>query len=107
MRRMDVFALPSTNEGISNTVLEAMASGLPVVATRVGGNPELVVDGVTGALVAPGDEAALAEALARYAGDPELRRTHGAAARTRAVEEFSIEAMMKRYSDLYDEVLGL
>jgi sugar transferase (PEP-CTERM/EpsH1 system associated) len=107
MRRMDVFALPSTNEGISNTVLEAMASGLPVVATRVGGNPELVVDGVTGALVAPGDEAALAEALARYAGDPGLRRAHGAAARTRAVEEFSIEAMMKRYSDLYDEVLGL
>jgi sugar transferase (PEP-CTERM/EpsH1 system associated) len=107
MRRMDVFALPSTNEGISNTVLEAMASGLPVVATRVGGNPELVVDGVTGALVAPGDEAALAEALARYAGDAQLRRTHGAAGRARAVEEFSIEAMMKRYCDLYDEVLGL
>jgi sugar transferase (PEP-CTERM/EpsH1 system associated) len=107
MRGMDVFALPSTNEGISNTVLEAMASGLPVVATRVGGNPELVVDGVTGMLVAPGDDASLAEALARYAGDPLLRRAHGAAGRARAVEEFSIEAMMKRYCDLYDEVLGL
>lgn len=107
MRGMDVFALPSTNEGISNTVLEAMASGLPVIATRVGGNPELVVDGVTGTLVAPGDEGALADALARYVADPGMCRAQGAAARRRAVEEFSIEAMMKRYCDLYDEVLGL
>ena len=104
MRTMDIFVLPSVNEGISNTILEAMATGLPVVAARVGGNPELVLDGVTGALFEPGG---LAEAIRRYVADPELRARHGAAGRVRAVEKFGLDAMVQGYLDLYDEVLGL
>jgi sugar transferase (PEP-CTERM/EpsH1 system associated) len=103
MRAMDVFVLPSLNEGISNTILEAMASGLPVVATRTGGNPELVKEGQTGRLYA-GPEA-LEEALLSYIGDPQLRATHGRSARDLAVREFSLERMIDRYLDLYDSML--
>ena len=106
LRSLDVFALPSLAEGISNTVLEAMASGVPVVATRVGGNPELVAEGETGALVAPGDEEGLAAALTGYAGDPKARWEHGAAARRRAVRQFSIDAMVASYLALYERLLG-
>ena len=74
---VDVFVLPSLAEGISNTVLEAMATGLPVVATRVGGNVELVEDGDNGALFEPGDVASLKGLLARYVDDPAMRRRHG------------------------------
>jgi sugar transferase (PEP-CTERM/EpsH1 system associated) len=102
--RFDVFALPSLNEGISNTILEAMASGLPVVATGVGGNPELVQHGATGTLVPPSDVDALAAALGRYVDDEGLRRRHGAAARRRAEEEFSIERMTRRYEAMYVEL---
>jgi sugar transferase (PEP-CTERM/EpsH1 system associated) len=97
----DVFALPSLNEGISNTILEAMASGLPVVATRVGGNPELVVEGATGTLVSPEDPAELAGAIERYLDDPALRRAHATAGRERAERDFSIRTMVRRYEDLY------
>jgi sugar transferase (PEP-CTERM/EpsH1 system associated) len=103
LRGLDVFALPSLNEGISNTVLEAMASGLPIVATRTGGNPELIEDGVTGRLVPVGDAAALAQALGTYARDPLLRTLHGKAARERAVEEFGLDRMVDRYRRLYLE----
>jgi glycosyltransferase involved in cell wall biosynthesis len=106
MRTFDLFALPSVNEGISNTILEAMASGLPVVAGRVGGNPELVVDGATGALYDPADPAALESALWLYLTDPDLRRAHGRAARDRVVQNFSLEAMVQRYLGLYDELLN-
>ena len=102
MRSMDIFVLPSVNEGISNTILEAMATGLPVVAGRVGGNPELVIDGVTGALTEPGGFGAAVE---RYLEDPGLRVRHGAAGRARAVEQFSLDAMIRGYVELYDEVL--
>ena len=105
LRSVDVFALTSLNEGISNTILEAMATGLPVLATAVGGNVELVVPGLTGLLVPPGDVDSLADALATYVADPELRRRHGAAGRARAVEEFSLSAMVARYLDLYDATL--
>ena len=97
----DVFALPSIAEGISNTVLEAMASGLPLVATRTGGNPELVEDGVTGRLIPVGDTASLADALAAYVTDGHLRAVHGKAGRQRAVERFSVERMADRYRELY------
>ena len=106
MRAMDVFVLPSINEGISNTILEAMASGLPVVAGRAGGNPELVVEGVTGALCDPNDLVGLQAALESYVAEPALRESHGRAARERVVAQFSLEAMVARYCALYDELLG-
>lgn len=98
---LDVFTLPSIAEGMSNTVLEAMASGLPVVATRTGGNPELVEDGVTGRLVPVGDRDALADALGAYVGDPHVRALHGKAGRQRATDEFSLERMAVLYRELY------
>lgn len=105
LRAMDLFVLPSSAEGISNTVLEAMASGLPVVATAVGGNPELVQEGECGALVPPGDPAALADVLAAYVRDPERLRSHGEAARVRAETQFSLAGMLERYARLYDTLL--
>jgi sugar transferase (PEP-CTERM/EpsH1 system associated) len=106
MRGFDVFVLPSINEGISNTILEAMATGLPVVAARVGGNPELVQDGLTGRLYDPADPRALEQALLPYLTDPALRLAHGKAARDRVVQNFSLDAMVNRYSALYDELLA-
>jgi len=102
MRRMNLFVLPSLAEGISNTILEAMASGLPVVATEVGGNGELVAGGETGVLVERSNERALARAIEDYAVDEAMREEHGALARERAVREFSIDAMVGRYADIYE-----
>lgn len=101
---MDVYVLPSMAEGISNTLLEAMACGLPVVATRVGGNAELVEEGETGLLVPRADPLAMAQALRQYINDDNLRERHGVAARERAVTQFSIANMTDRYLDVYDEV---
>jgi sugar transferase (PEP-CTERM/EpsH1 system associated) len=106
MRCFDVFVLPSLAEGISNTILEAMASGLPVIATDVGGNAELVEDGVTGCLVKPGDVRGLAAAMAHYAAAPARMRETGESARQRAVTEFSLAGMMDRYAALYREQLA-
>ena len=106
MRGFDVFVLPSINEGISNTILEAMATGLPVVAGRVGGNPELVLDGVTGRLYGPADPGGLEQALSPYLTDSSLRQAHGAAGRARVVQNFSLDAMVERYLSLYDELLA-
>jgi glycosyltransferase involved in cell wall biosynthesis len=96
-----VFVLPSRAEGISNTILEAMASGLPVIATDVGGNAELVVHGVTGFLVPAGEPAAIAARLREYQGDPALAARHGSAGRQRAVEHFSLDGMVAAYRNLY------
>jgi sugar transferase (PEP-CTERM/EpsH1 system associated) len=101
LQAMDVFVLPSIAEGISNTVLEAMATGLPVVATRVGGNPELVEDGVSGVLVRPGDRETLAAAIAGYLADPALRTAHGDGSRRLAVSRFGLGTMCAAYADLY------
>jgi sugar transferase (PEP-CTERM/EpsH1 system associated) len=103
---MDLFVLPSVAEGLCNTMLEAMAAGLPVIATAVGGNPELVADGRSGQLIAPLDPNALAQAIARYATDPNLRRQHGTAGRARAVEEFALDAMVARYAEMYEREVG-
>lgn len=104
LRAFDVFVLPSLNEGVSNTILEAMASGLPVVASAVGGNVELVADGMTGTLFGAGDASALAAALERYLDDGTLRRVHGRAARRRAESKFSLRAMVDAYAVLYAEL---
>jgi len=106
MRAMDVFVLGSLREGISNTILEAMACGLPIVACNTGGNPELVAEGVNGFLVPPGDAEALSVALGRYIDDPELRQRHGLESRRRAEREFSMAVMIQRYRSLYNDTLA-
>jgi glycosyltransferase involved in cell wall biosynthesis len=100
----DVFALPSWTEGLPLVVLEAMALGRPVVATTVGGTPELVADGETGLLVAPRDVEALTAALKRVLDDTELRRRLGEAGRRRVQERFSADAMTRDVLSIYDEV---
>jgi sugar transferase (PEP-CTERM/EpsH1 system associated) len=100
-RQLSVFVLCSINEGISNTILEAMASGRPVVATRVGGNPELVEEGVTGFFAPARDPASLAQAIRPYLLDRKLLALHGSAGRSRAVREFSIPRMVSDYRQLY------
>lgn len=102
---LDCFALPSLAEGVSNTILEAMACGLPIVATRVGANGELVAEGVTGRLVPAADSAALAREMLAYFDDPALAARHGHAARLRAEREFSLERMVDRYHRFYTSVL--
>ncbi|WKZ12747.1 MAG: TIGR03088 family PEP-CTERM/XrtA system glycosyltransferase [Gammaproteobacteria bacterium] len=101
MRGFNVFVLPSLAEGISNTILEAMACGLPVIATAVGGNAELVVDGETGYLVPAGNPAAIAQRLRHYLEHPEVAARHGRAARERVMREFSLDAMVAGYRRLY------
>ncbi|WP_090251602.1 TIGR03088 family PEP-CTERM/XrtA system glycosyltransferase [Ectothiorhodospira marina] len=102
---MDIFVLPSLAEGTPVTVLEAMASGLPVVASRVGGLPELVVEGETGSLVPPSSPAALAKVLVHYLDDPARIRREGQAARKRVETAFSLSAMIHRYDELYAGLL--
>jgi sugar transferase (PEP-CTERM/EpsH1 system associated) len=106
MRGLDCFVLPSLGEGISNTILEAMASRLPVIATRVGGNPELIEPGMTGLLVAPGDSDALADALVRYSIDRAMARRHAKAARRVAQSRFSLARMVADYCSLYETALA-
>jgi len=101
LAELDVFVLGSRREGISNTVLESMASGLPVIATATGGNLELVQDGANGRLVPPGDSAAMAQALLAYAVDPALREAHGRESRARAEREYSLRRMLTDYESLY------
>jgi sugar transferase (PEP-CTERM/EpsH1 system associated) len=97
----DLFVLPSELEGMSNAILEAMASGLPVVAQAVGGNPELVDHEHSGLLCPAGDTDALAAAIGRLVRNDAERRAMGAAARWRAEQIFSLEAMLVRYADFY------
>jgi glycosyltransferase involved in cell wall biosynthesis len=105
LRTMDIFVLPSLAEGISNTILEAMATGLPVIATRVGGNAELVVEGETGTLVPPSHPEAMADALASYVHDGNKVLREGMAGRARVQREFSLDVMVSRYASLYSQVL--
>ena len=105
MQTLDLFVLPSINEGISNTILEAMASALPVIATKVGGNPELVIDGQTGYLVLKQDPIAMAAAFKRYLLQPELLKLHGQAGRSRVISTFSLNRMMTDYMAIYDKLL--
>lgn len=106
MRSLHCFALPSLAEGISNTVLEAMASGLPVIATNVGGNAELVDHGRTGEIVPSDDVEAMAQALLRMATDPERAAAMGQEARAEVAQRFSLQSMVSAYRALYDRALG-
>lgn len=101
LQAADLFVLPSRLEGMSNAILEAMACGLPVLARRVGANPELVLDGQTGLLCPAADAAAFATALARLLADGPLRLRLGEAGRRRAEANFSLDAMLARYADFY------
>ena len=105
LRGLDCFVLPSLAEGISNTLLEAMSTGLPIVATQVGGNPELIDDARTGRLVPAGNPGRLAEAIVAYFDDRELARRHAQAARLAAVQRFSLDGMVDRYISLYERFL--
>ena len=103
---MDIFVLPSLGEGISNTVLEAMSSGLPVIATAVGGNVELVEEGFNGRLIPSGDCQALADAMACLITDSEERARQGANARLRVCQRFDWSRTVNDYLSVYDELLG-
>jgi glycosyltransferase involved in cell wall biosynthesis len=102
----DIFALASASEGMPLSVLEAMAAGLPVVASAVGGVPEAVVDGETGFLVPAGDVAAFASALGRLVESPDLRRRMGAAGRARVERAFDLEECRRAHVDLYGKLLA-
>jgi glycosyltransferase involved in cell wall biosynthesis len=106
MRASDLFAMTSLSEAASLTLMEAMASGCPVVVTDVGGNPELVRRGVDGLLVPRGDAGACAEAMFRVLSDPALAERMGAAGRERALERFDLNHTIGRYYSLYQKLSG-
>ena len=97
----DAVALPSDSEGLPNVLLEAAAAGRPLIATSVGGSPEVCVDGESGILVKPGDVAAMATALARIVDDEDLRKRLGHGARQRAVSSFGVPRFVDEFSSLY------
>jgi sugar transferase (PEP-CTERM/EpsH1 system associated) len=106
-RSMQLFVLASLNEGISNTILEAMSSGLPVVVTNVGGNRELVGDGETGQLVPAKSSTEIAKAILFYINSVDRRQVDGNAGRSKAKRLFNIETMVKRYDALYQSLASV
>jgi glycosyltransferase involved in cell wall biosynthesis len=101
LQTADVFVLPSIQEGLSLSALEAMALGKPVVACRVGGTPEVVVDGETGLLVAPGEPRELARALEQLLAHPDEARAMGEAGKRRVREAFDLEQMVSKIEQVY------
>ena len=106
LRAIDIFVLPSLSEALSNSLMEAMACGCAVVASRVGGNPELVSAGDTGLLFPAGDASELAERLEQLISDDELRTRVGAAGAIQMRQRFSLEASAYKMADIYEEMLG-
>ena len=101
LQSFDFFVQPSFNEGISNTILEAMSTELPVSATDVGGNPELVTDDREGQLFPVGDAEVLSGCIECYIDDSTLRVQHGTAVRSRVQENFNLDSMSNSYAMLY------
>jgi sugar transferase (PEP-CTERM/EpsH1 system associated) len=106
LRLFDLFVLPSLGEGISNTILEAMATGLPIVATDVGGTPELVEDGINGRLVPPEDPSALMSSLQECVRDREQLDSMGAASLDKIKMQFNWQETVEQYLSVYDGLLG-
>ncbi|WP_210544193.1 TIGR03088 family PEP-CTERM/XrtA system glycosyltransferase [Rhodoferax sp. PAMC 29310] len=106
MRGLHAFTLPSLAEGISNTILEAMASALPVVATAVGGNADLVIHGQTGFITPPSDPQAMAQQLMTLADNPWRAKAMGQAGRERVLAQFSLQSMVSAYQAVYDQQLA-
>ena len=106
LRAIDIFVLPSLSEALSNALMEAMACGCAVVASQVGGNPELVSDGTTGLLFRAGDAAELADRLERLIVDDGLRTRVGVAASESVRQRFSLQASVRRMEEIYEELLG-
>lgn len=106
MQLFDIFVLPSINEGISNTILEAMATGLPVIATRVGGNPELVNEQQSGLLIDRQNPLSMSAAIKYYVDSPETIRQHGEFGRKLCEQRFSLQRMLQDYMNIYDQVLS-
>ena len=104
---MDIYVQPSRSEGLGTSVLEASAAGLPIVASRTGGIPDIIIDGQTGVLVEPESPVELAAGIVRLAGDPGLRATLSAAARDRVASEFCVPKLVTQTDVLYRRVLGL
>ena len=105
LSQMNIFVLPSLGEGVSNTILEAMATGLPIIATNVGGNPELVHEAENGLLISVGDPNSLADAIINLINDPNLRNRMGKASLNRIRNDFSWDNTVNRYMALYDSLL--
>ena len=105
LSQVSVSVLPSLSEGLSNVLLESMAAGVPVIATRVGGAAEAVEDGVTGLLVAPKEPGALAQGIHRLLSDGELARSYGCAGQRRMTERFGFDAAIQKTERLYQSLL--
>jgi len=106
LRLMDVFVLPSLGEGVSNTLLEAMATGLPLVATRVGGNPELIEEGVNGCLIPVADPTALANSLKALLNEPQTMALYGEKSLNKVRQSFDWNHTVEEYLTVYDQLLG-
>jgi glycosyltransferase involved in cell wall biosynthesis len=104
LNALDVYVLPSVSEGISNSLLEAMSTGVAALATNVGGNPEVIVNGESGLLFPVRDSNKLAEQLLRLKDGSEHKRSLGQQARQRVREEFSIESMVQKYEEMYQSL---
>jgi glycosyltransferase involved in cell wall biosynthesis len=102
---MDIFVLPSHSEGVSLALLEAMAAGLPVIGSRVGGLPEVVADGENGLLIPPRDAGALADALERLLADPAGAQALGDHARRHVREHFTLERLGREINEIYEELV--